>query len=235
MARGIGGKTHRPIDSESVRVAGARSISLKYHAVFRKRLGTLIEVNSVRALRTFASDGMPVNATSPKGIEGPAVRNRLERLEQVSEMRLRRTSTRQRLAVAVLALLALGPLTLTIGAIREVSTGQAGTDPLASLRTPYRVSGGPISLAHLTTGTPDRNFARTRPAPEVAGSSVGSRPSPAGADYSVTLVLVGLSLVGGAVFMRRLTPGQLQSSNPAVAPSPVVNFASVKSSPNSAG
>jgi hypothetical protein len=134
----------------------------------------------------------------------------------------------------VLALVAFGLSTFAIGDRCEALAGQAGGDQLALLRTPYPVFGGPIPT-HMIRDTPERDFARSDPALIGAGGPVGSRPVPASPGSSAPLVLVGLSLIGGAVFMRRITPGQLRSLGPAVAPSPAVNLVPVQQSPRSTG
>ena len=116
-------------------------------------------------------------------------------------MRLPKTSTRQRVVIVALALLAFGLSTTAIGAMLRVLAGQAGRVQLASQRTSYAVSGSSIPIRYLT---PERNFAPAAPALVDAGVTVGSLP--ASRDSGLTLVLVGLSLVGGAVFMRRIAP-----------------------------
>jgi hypothetical protein len=150
-------------------------------------------------------------------------------------MRLPKTSTRPRLVVASLLLLVFGLLTLASGAKHEVLAGQAGRDQLASLHTSFAVSGGPIPTRHLTPNTPERDLARMDPAFVGAGGAVSSRPLPDSPDSGLTLVLVGLSLVGGAVFMRRITPGQLRGLRPDVVPSPTFNSVPGKRSPRSSG
>lgn len=139
-------------------------------------------------------------------------------------MRFPQTSTRQRLVIVASALLAFGLSTTANGAKHKVSAGQAGRDRLASQRTSYEVSGDPISTSYLIRSSLERDFVPTGPTLVSAHVAVGSLPSPALPDSGLTLVLVGLSLVGGAVFIRRITPGQLSSLRPDVERSPTATF-----------
>ena len=139
-------------------------------------------------------------------------------------MRLPKTSTRQPLVIVALALLAFGLSTTVTGAVLGVSAGQAGKEPLASQHTLYTVPEGRIPIRNLT---PVRDFAPNGSAVVDADVTVDSRPLPA-RDSGLTLVLVGLSLVGGAVFIRRITPGRVSSLPPDVAPSPTANFIPAK-------
>ena len=122
-------------------------------------------------------------------------------------MRLAKTSTRQRLVAAALTLLVFGLSPTAIGAKHELVDGQAGRDLLASLHTSYAVSGAPIPVRYLIRNAPGGDFAPPGPALVGVVGAVGSRPPPASHGPGLTLVLVGFSLVGGAVFMRRITPG----------------------------
>jgi hypothetical protein len=139
-------------------------------------------------------------------------------------MRLLKTSTRQRLVIVALALLAFGLSTTVTGAMLRVSSGQAGKEPLASQYTFYAVSESRIPIRNLI---PVRDFAPKGPALVDADVTVDSRPLPA-RDSGLTLVLVGLSLVGGAIFVRRITPGRVSSLRPDIAPSPTANFIPAK-------
>jgi len=106
----------------------------------------------------------------------------------------------------------------------RVSSGQAGKEPLASQYTFYAVSESRIPIRNLI---PVRDFAPKGPALVDADVTVDSRPLPA-RDSGLTLVLVGLSLVGGAIFVRRITPGRVSSLRPDIAPSPTANFIPAK-------
>lgn len=139
-------------------------------------------------------------------------------------MRLSKTSTRQRLVIVALALLAFGLSTTVTGAVLRVFAGQAGRELLASQHTFYPVSDGRIPIRNLT---PVRDLAPKGPALADPGVAVDSRPLPV-RDSGLSLVLVGLSLVGGAVFIRRITPGRVSSLRPDVAPSPTANFIPAK-------
>jgi hypothetical protein len=140
-------------------------------------------------------------------------------------MRLSKKSTRQRIVIVALALLAFGLSTTAIGAMLRVFAGQAARVQLAPQRKSYAVSGSSVPIGYLT---PERNFAPKGPALADGGLTVDSLPT--SHDSGLTLVLVGLSLAGGAVFMRRITPGQLSSLGPDVAPSPTANLIPAKRS-----
>jgi hypothetical protein len=142
-------------------------------------------------------------------------------------MRLPKISTRQRIVAAALALLVFG-FSTAIRARQRVFAGQADRGSLASQS--YSVSGSPAPIRYLTGNTAEQNLAPAAPSLVSAGGVIGSHPSPASTRSGLSLILVGLSLVGGAVFMRRITPGQLSSFRTAVAPSPAVNFIPEKSS-----
>ena len=139
-------------------------------------------------------------------------------------MRLPKTSTRQPLVIVALALLAFGLSTTVTGAVLGVSAGQAGKELLASQHTFYAISDSRIPIRNLA---PVRDFAPKDPALMDADVTFDSRPLPA-RDSGLTLVLVGLSLVGGAVFIRRITPGRVSSLRPDVAPSPTADFIPAK-------
>ena len=139
-------------------------------------------------------------------------------------MRLPKTSTRQRSVAAALTLFVLGLSPTAIGAKHKLLDGQAGTDPLALRHTSYAVSGAPILIRHFIRNTPERDFASAGPALVGVGGAVGSRPPPAPPDSGLILILVGFSLVGGAVFMRWIKPGQLSWRRHAFAASPSVDF-----------
>jgi hypothetical protein len=129
-------------------------------------------------------------------------------------MRLPKTSTRPRIVIVALALLGFGLSTTAIGAMLRAFAGQAGRVQLASQGTSYAVSGSSIPVRYLA---PDRDFAPTDFGLVDADGAVGSRPLVPARNSGLTLVLVGLSLVGGAVFMRRKVPVQVSSPGPDVA------------------
>ena len=139
-------------------------------------------------------------------------------------MRLLKTSTRQRLVIVASALLAFGLSTAVTGATLGVFAGQAGRELLASQHTFYAISDSRILIRNLT---PVRDFAPKDPALADASVTDDSRPLPA-RDSGLSLVLVGLSLVGGAVFFRRITPGRVSSLRPDIAPSPTANLIPAK-------
>lgn len=108
---------------------------------------------------------------------------------------------RQRLVIVASATLVSGLSIIANGVFAD----QAGRDQLASQKPSYAVPGDPIPVRYLT---PERSLAPTGPIPVDPGVAVGARPLPASRDSGLTLVLAGLSLVGGAIFMRRITPRQ---------------------------
>ena len=128
------------------------------------------------------------------------LRNRLLG-EWLISMGLPKTSMRQRLIIVASATLVSGLSIIASGVFAD----QAGREQLASQKTSYAAPGDPIPVRYLT---PERSLAPTGPTPVDPGAAVGARPLPASRDSGLTLVLAGLSLVGGAVFMRRITPRQ---------------------------
>jgi hypothetical protein len=122
-------------------------------------------------------------------------------VEWLISMGLPKTSMRQRLVIVASVTLVSGFSIIANGVFAD----QAGRDQLASQTTSYAVPGDPIPVRYLT---PERSLAPTGPTPVGPGVAVGARPLPASRDSGLTLVLSGLSLFGGAVFMRRITPRQ---------------------------
>ena len=108
---------------------------------------------------------------------------------------------RQRLVIVAAATFASGLSIVANGVFAD----QAGRDQLASQKASYAAPGDSIPVRYLT---PERSLAPTGPTPVDSRAAVGSRPLPSSRDSGLTLVLAGLSLVGGAVFMRRITPRQ---------------------------
>lgn len=111
-------------------------------------------------------------------------------------MRFWKKWARPRFVATVLAVVFFGLSPIAIGAKRELFNDSYTAREAVS----------PISVRYLTRSAPAPEFAPTGPT-QAAGDGTGStHPRPA-TDSGLPLILVGFGLVGGAVFVRRLTPG----------------------------
>ena len=113
-------------------------------------------------------------------------------------MRLRKKSARPRIVATVLAVVVFGLSPIAIGAKHELfNDSYTGTGP----------ANAPVPVRYLTNIAPAPDPALTGPAQMGGNGAAGSRSHPLNSDSALPLILVGFGLVGGAVFMRRITPG----------------------------
>lgn len=111
-------------------------------------------------------------------------------------MRLRKTFPR--LAATVLGVVVFGLSPIAIGAKHKL---------FSDSYTDSDATEAPIPVRYLTRSAPAPAFAPTGPVQAGGDGAVDSHPRPGTSDSGLPLILVGFGLVGGAVFMRRITPG----------------------------
>lgn len=123
-------------------------------------------------------------------------------------MRLLKTSTHPRVVATLLALIVFGLSSIAIGAKHELfNDDYVGPNSFASPHSSYMTSEPPIPVRYVTPNALQRDFARVDPAPTNAESTVASQSQSAKSGSGLSLILVGFGLFGGALFMRRITPG----------------------------
>lgn len=123
-------------------------------------------------------------------------------------MRLLKTSTHPRIVATLVALIVLGLSSIAIGAKHELfNDDYVGPDSFASQHSSYMNSEPPIPVRYIAPNAPQQDFARMDTAPKNADSTVASQSQPANSGSGLSLILVGFGLFGGALFMRRITPG----------------------------
>ena len=114
---------------------------------------------------------------------------------------------RHRLVATAVALLVFGFSPTAIGAKHEIIDGQVGRDLRLALRTSSAVPDALIPIRFLRRNTPGGAFSAGGLKPTGVHGVLGSQGPPVTPGSGLNLILVGFTLVGGAIFLRRMTPG----------------------------
>lgn len=123
-------------------------------------------------------------------------------------MRFPKRLMRPRVVATALAVVLFGLSPIAIGAKHDLfDAAYRGTEPFASPHSSYASFEAPVPVRFLTPNAPEGNFGTKGPA-QVGGDGVGvgAHPQPVRSDSGLPLILLGFGLVGGAVFVRRITP-----------------------------
>lgn len=118
-------------------------------------------------------------------------------------------SARGCVLATVLTVAVFGLSPIAIGAMHGLLNGGdiATAQPFVPPQAAYTVSEVPILVRYLVPNAPKRDFARADRTQIDGKDTVGSSPRPGTSDSGLSMILVGFGLVGGVVFMRRITPG----------------------------
>jgi len=118
-------------------------------------------------------------------------------------------SARRCVLATVLTVAVFGLSPIAIGAVHGLFNGgdTAAAQPFASPQAASTVSEVPILVSYLVRNAPKREFAPANRTQIDGKDTVGCSPRPGTSDSGLSMILVGFGLVGGAVFMRRVSPG----------------------------